>query len=88
MGGPLPSGEYTFDLGAMPDMVPTLAVLAALRPGRTIITNCLHLRLKESDRLEALATELKKIGVTADERGDGLVIEGNTPHGAVIETYQ
>ncbi|OGP52571.1 MAG: 3-phosphoshikimate 1-carboxyvinyltransferase, partial [Deltaproteobacteria bacterium RBG_13_52_11] len=87
VGGELVSGEYTFDLGAMPDMVPTLAILAALRPGRTIITNCSHLRTKESDRLAALATELRKIGVRAEEKADGLVIEGNTPHGAVIETY-
>jgi len=87
VGGQLTSGEYTFDLGAMPDMVHTLAVLAALRPGKTIITNCSHLRIKESDRLKALATELKKTGVTAQERDDGLVIEGNNPHGAVIETY-
>jgi 3-phosphoshikimate 1-carboxyvinyltransferase len=86
-GGELASGEYTFDLGAMPDMVPTLAVLAAVRPGRTIITNCSHLRLKESNRLEALATELSKIGVKAEERSDGLVIEGDSPHGAAIATY-
>jgi 3-phosphoshikimate 1-carboxyvinyltransferase len=86
-GGELASGEYTFDMGAMPDMVPTLAVLASLRPGRTVITNCAHLRLKESNRLQALATELSKTGVKADEKADGLVIEGDTPHGAEIETY-
>jgi 3-phosphoshikimate 1-carboxyvinyltransferase len=86
-GGELAPGEYTFDLGAMPDMVPTLAVLAAVRPGRTIITNCSHLRLKESNRLEALATELNKIGVKAKEQSDGLVIEGDSPHGAAIATY-
>jgi 3-phosphoshikimate 1-carboxyvinyltransferase len=87
VGGALPIGEYAFDLGTMPDMVPTLAALAAVRPGRTIITNVAHLRAKESNRLEALATELKKIGVRAEERPDGLVIEGDTPHGAEIETY-
>ncbi len=87
VGGALTSGEYTFDLGAMPDMVPTLAVLSAVRPGRTMITNVPHLRIKESDRLAALAAELHKIGVQAEEREDGLVIEGNSPHGADIETY-
>jgi 3-phosphoshikimate 1-carboxyvinyltransferase len=86
-GGEPASGDYTFDMGAMPDMVPTLAVLAAVRPGRTIITNCAHLRLKESNRLQALATELNKTGVRVDERKDGLVIQGDTPHGAEIETY-
>jgi 3-phosphoshikimate 1-carboxyvinyltransferase len=86
-GGRLVSGDYTFDMGAMPDMVPTLAVLAARRPGRTVITNCAHLRLKESNRLQALATELNKTGVKAEEIEDGLVINGDTPHGAEIETY-
>lgn len=86
-GGELTAGEYTFDMGAMPDMVPTLAVLAALRPGRTVITNCAHLRLKESNRLAALATELSKTGVRVEETGDGLVIEGDAPRGAEIETY-
>jgi 3-phosphoshikimate 1-carboxyvinyltransferase len=87
VGGTLASGEYTFDLGAMPDMVPTLAVLAAVRPGRTIITNVSHLRIKESDRLAALTAELNKTGVRATEREDGLVIEGDIPHGAAIATY-
>jgi len=87
VGGTLPSGEYTFDMGGMPDMVPTLAAMAAMRSGRTIITNVPHLRIKESDRLAALATELKKMGVRVAEREDGLIIEGDTPHGAAIETY-
>jgi 3-phosphoshikimate 1-carboxyvinyltransferase len=86
-GGNLAAGDYTFDMGAMPDMVPTLAVLAAMRPGRTVITNCAHLRLKESNRLQALATELNKTGVKAEETEDGLVIEGDAPHGAEIATY-
>ena len=87
VGGQLASGEFTFDLGNMPDMVPTLSVLSAVRPGRTIITHVPHLRTKESDRLAALAAELRKVGVRAEETNDGLVIEGNRPHGAEIETY-
>jgi 3-phosphoshikimate 1-carboxyvinyltransferase len=86
-GSELTSGEYTFDMGGMPDMVPTLAVLAAMRPGRTVITNCAHLRLKESNRLAALATELNKTGVKAEETEEGLVIEGDAPRGAEIATY-
>jgi len=86
-GSELASGDYTFDLGSMPDMVPTLAVLAAMRPGRTVITNCAHLRIKESNRLQALATELNKTGVRIKETDDGLVIEGDAPRGAEIETY-
>jgi 3-phosphoshikimate 1-carboxyvinyltransferase len=87
VGGELISGDYAFDLGDMPDMVPTLSVLAAIRPGRTIIENISHLRIKESNRLKAVVTELKKTGVRAEERDDGLVIHGNRPHDAEIETY-
>ncbi len=87
VGGELTPGECVFDLGDMPDMVPTLSVLASFRSGRTVIKNVSHLRTKESDRLEALVTELKKTGVRAEEREDGLTIDGNGPHGAEIETY-
>jgi len=86
-GGDLPGEEMTFDLGAMPDMVPTLAVLSALRPGRTIIRNVAHLRLKESDRLAALVNELRKTGISAEEITDGIAITGGSPHGAAIATY-
>ncbi|MFQ5840789.1 MAG: 3-phosphoshikimate 1-carboxyvinyltransferase, partial [Thermodesulfobacteriota bacterium] len=86
-GGELTPGEHIFDLGDMPDMVPTLSVLAAIRPGRTIIKNVSHLRKKESNRLEALVTELRKTGVRAEERDDGIMINGGRPHGAEIETY-
>lgn len=86
-GGKPVAGEMLFDLGDMPDMVPTLAVLAACRPGRTIIKNVAHLRIKESNRLEALARELTRTGIQAEETADGLKIEGGRPHGAEIETY-
>jgi 3-phosphoshikimate 1-carboxyvinyltransferase len=87
IGGPLYEGNVVFDMGNMPDMVPTLAVLAAFRQGSTAITNVSHLRLKESNRIAALVNELHRIGVNAEERDDGLVIEGGKPHGADIETY-
>jgi 3-phosphoshikimate 1-carboxyvinyltransferase len=87
IGEPLREGDVHVDMGNMPDMVPTLAVLAAFRPGRTVITNVAHLRLKESDRIAALVNELNRIGVIAQERDDGLVIVGGNPHGADIETY-
>ena len=86
-GDTLRTGDLRFDMARMPDMVPTLAVLSAFRSGRTVINNVSHLRLKESDRIAALATELKRIGIDTEEREDGLVIDGGTPHGARIETY-
>ncbi len=86
-GGPLQRGDYEFDFGPMPDVVPTVAVLAALRPGRTVIRNVSHLRMKESNRLEALVNELRRVGTHAEEIEDGMVIVGGKPHGAAIETY-
>jgi 3-phosphoshikimate 1-carboxyvinyltransferase len=64
------------DMNKMPDMVPTLAVLAAFAPGRSRIYNVAHLRVKESDRLGVVAKELSKFGVPVQELSDGLVIDG------------
>jgi len=86
-GRELPGGEMSFDLGAMPDLVPTLAVLCAVRPGRSLIRNVAHLRLKECDRLVALVTELRRTGIDAQELPDGISIAGGKPRGAAIETY-
>ena len=84
-GGPLKGIEM--DMATMPDLVPTLAVLAAFAEGETIINGVAHLRHKESNRLAAVATELRKMGITAEETPDGLRIVGGTPHGAEIDTY-
>jgi 3-phosphoshikimate 1-carboxyvinyltransferase len=86
-GGELRRGNLEFDMADMPDMVPSLAILSAFRPGKTAIKNVSHLRLKESNRLEALVNELNRIGIDAKELPDGIVINGGTPHGADIETY-
>jgi len=83
----LASGDMTFDLGDMPDMVPTVGVLAAFRKGRTMITNVAHLRIKESNRLAAMAAELSRIGIRASELPDGLLIEGGSSHSGAIQTY-
>ncbi len=80
-------GDMTFDMGDMPDMVPTAGVLAAYRKGRTMITNVAHLRIKESNRLAAMVKELNRIGINASELSDGLLVEGGSPHGADISTY-
>jgi 3-phosphoshikimate 1-carboxyvinyltransferase len=64
------------DLSAMPDQVPTLAALAPFALGETRIFNVAHLRIKESDRLEAMATELRKLGAEVGEGPDWLRIPG------------
>jgi len=84
-GGELHGTEM--DMKEMPDLVPTLAVTAVFARGKTVIQNIRHLRLKESDRIHALALELSKTGIRVNEREDGLEVEGGKPHGAEIETY-
>ena len=64
------------DLSDAPDQVPTLAALAPFARGTTRITNVAHLRLKESDRLAAMAEELTRVGAEVEELPDGLVVQG------------
>lgn len=64
------------DAAQCPDLVPILAVLGALSEGRTEIVNAQRLRLKESDRLKAISSELGKLGACIMEKQDGLVIDG------------
>jgi len=77
----------TVDMGDMPDMVPTLAVVAAYAQGQTVIRNVAHLHGKESDRLQAMSAELSKMGIDARSGDSDLVITGGRPQGAEIETY-
>ena len=69
-------GALDCDLSGMPDQVPTLAALAAFAEGETTIRNVAHLRIKESDRLAAIGTELRRAGASVEELPDGLRIEG------------
>ncbi len=64
------------DAGDCPDIIPVLAVLAALSRGTTEIIHAGRLRIKECDRLKAMAAELNKIGGHVMEKPEGLVIEG------------
>jgi 3-phosphoshikimate 1-carboxyvinyltransferase len=75
------------DMGHMPDVVPTLAVVAAFADGTTVIRNVAHLRAKECDRLSAVAGELGKMGIETRALENELHIVGGVPHGADIETY-
>jgi 3-phosphoshikimate 1-carboxyvinyltransferase len=76
-------------LNALPDAAMTVAVLAAFCQGATHIRNVANLRLKETNRLRALTTELGKLGAHVAELPDGLQIEGSpeTLQGADIATY-
>lgn len=73
---PAPLHGITVDMGACPDLVPTIAAVAAFADGETSITNVAHLRIKESDRLRAPARALAAIGVRVDEHEDGITVHG------------
>lgn len=79
------------DMGDMPDVAPTLAVVAAFAEGITIINNIEHLRIKECDRVSAVVTELRKMGAEVEEEQDRMIIHGQAGgknlHGARIDTY-
>jgi 3-phosphoshikimate 1-carboxyvinyltransferase len=75
------------DMNDISDTVMTLAVVACFAEGPTTIRNVAHIRHKETDRLTALATELRRIGAGVEEFADGLTITPRPLHGAEIETY-
>jgi 3-phosphoshikimate 1-carboxyvinyltransferase len=77
----------TADMNAISDTVQTLSAVAIFAEGPTTITGVPHIRHKETDRLSAVATELRKFGAQVDEFVDGLTITPASLHGAEIDTY-
>jgi 3-phosphoshikimate 1-carboxyvinyltransferase len=70
------------------DELPVLAVAAALAQGTTIIRNAQELRVKETDRIAAVASNLRAMGVPVIETEDGMIIEGgHALHGAPLECF-
>jgi len=84
-GGSLSAIEV--DMSDMPDMVPTMAMVAAFARGKTRMKNIAHLKIKESDRITVMVRELNRMGIDASATADEMVVEGGQPHGANIETY-
>ena len=64
------------DISQCPDIGPILTVLGALSEGETRIINGERLRIKESDRITSIKTELNKLGANVAEEGDSLIIQG------------
>ncbi len=84
-GGPLHGIDI--DMNDISDTVMTLGAVACFAEGPTTIRNVAHIRHKETDRLTALATELRRVGAHVDEFADGLTITPGPLHGAVVQTY-
>ncbi|MFA7658960.1 MAG: 3-phosphoshikimate 1-carboxyvinyltransferase [Candidatus Gastranaerophilaceae bacterium] len=72
------------------DELPVIAVLATQAEGKTIVRDAQDLRNKESDRIKAIVTELKKLGANIEETEDGFIVTGKTKlkGGAGVETYR
>jgi len=85
-GGPLKGVDV--DMNAISDTVQTLGAVALFARGPTTVRGVGHIRHKETDRIGALATELRKLGATVEEHSDGLKIAPAALHGAAIDTYQ
>jgi 3-phosphoshikimate 1-carboxyvinyltransferase len=88
IAGPLRAVDV--DMNAISDTVMTLAVVALFADGVSRIGNVAHIRQKESDRIAALATELRKLGARVEELEGGLVIDppsSDKLEGARIATY-
>ncbi len=77
----------TLNMQDCPDQVQTMAVLAAFANGVTKISGVRSLRLKETERVQALKNELLKMGIQTEDTLDTLTIYGGNPHAATIETY-
>lgn len=75
------------DATDIPDMVPSLAVAASFASGKTVIKGAERLRYKESDRIESVVQNLKKMGVSVTEKQDGMEIIGGSVKGAELDGY-
>jgi len=76
-----------FDASDTPDIVPTVAVLAATANGITKIYNAEHLRIKEIDRIKGIAVNLRSLGVDVKELRDGLIIRGGEIRGGTVDSF-
>jgi len=77
----------TADMGDYPDIVPTVAVVAAYAHGKAKINNIGHLKFKETDRLSDVAAELVKMGIRTDVTENTMTVYGGKPKGAEIEVH-
>ena len=76
------------DMSLMPDTAQTLAAVAACAQGTTILRGLSTLKVKETDRIEAVKTELSKMGIKADTGSDYIAVHGGAPQPASIATYE
>jgi 3-phosphoshikimate 1-carboxyvinyltransferase len=89
VNGPRYLHGIDIDMNAMPDAAITLAVVACFAQGETVIRNVGHWRLKETDRMRALKTELQKLGARVEATDDEMrITPPDAPTGGRIRTYE
>ncbi len=86
---PLKAAHFGGDLiPRMIDEIPILAIAALFAEGTTVIQDASELRVKECDRITAMASQLACLGAAVEERADGLAIRGQAPlQGASVDSY-
>jgi 3-phosphoshikimate 1-carboxyvinyltransferase len=77
----------TIDMKDFSDQAITLAAIAPFADSDVCIENVGHIRLQESDRLHAIATELNNLGIKCDEEAEAITIHPGNPHGGLVHTY-
>ncbi len=77
----------TVDMKDFSDQTMTLAAMAPYADGIVRIENIGHIRLQESDRIHAIATELSRLGIRCDEEQDAVTVYPGEPKPAVVQTY-
>jgi 3-phosphoshikimate 1-carboxyvinyltransferase len=75
------------DLNSTPDALPALAVVGCGAKGKTVLKNVAQARIKETDRIKVMASELSKMGATIEEREDGLIIRQSALRGTSVRGY-
>ena len=85
--GPAQLGGLEIDMNAISDTAPTLAAIAANASAPVLITGVEHMRWKETDRIRAMATQLRAMGADLDENRDGLLIRPSGLVPAQVATY-
>lgn len=78
-------GDREIDVSGIPDLLPPLAVMAAVRSGTARFVNAARLRMKESDRLETTAALLTALGISAQTGPDFLTVQGGAINGGTVD---
>ncbi|HJO93225.1 MAG TPA: 3-phosphoshikimate 1-carboxyvinyltransferase [Victivallales bacterium] len=80
-------GDIDLDMNSIPDALPIMSVAGCFARGKTILSNAPHARIKETDRIAAMAQELKKMGGNIEELEDGLLIRKSNLHAAKVNGH-